>query len=41
MKTIFVTGAAGFIASNTCEKLLKMGYKIIGIDNFCDFYDVS
>jgi len=34
MKTIFVTGAAGFIGSNMCEKLLGLGYKVIGVDNF-------
>ena len=31
---ILVTGAAGFIASNTIELLLKEGHKVIGIDNF-------
>lgn len=41
MSTIFITGAAGFIASSTSEILLKKGYDIVGIDNFCDFYDVS
>lgn len=41
MSTIFITGAAGFIASSTSEILLKKGYDIVGVDNFCDFYDVS
>lgn len=41
MSKIFITGAAGFIASNTCEALLKKGYDIVGIDNFCNFYDIS
>ena len=28
-----VLGAAGFIGSNLCEKLLSMGHKVVGIDN--------
>jgi len=39
MKSILVTGCAGFIGSHVSEKLLKMGYKVIGIDNFSKFYD--
>jgi UDP-glucuronate 4-epimerase len=35
---ILVTGAAGFIGSNTCEHLIDLGNSIIGIDNFDDFY---
>lgn len=34
MKTVLVTGAAGFIGSHTAEKLLEKGYDVIGIDNF-------
>lgn len=34
-----VTGAAGFIGSSLSERLVKEGNKVIGIDNFCDFYD--
>lgn len=33
-KTVLVTGALGFIASNLSEKLLNKGYKVVGIDNF-------
>ncbi len=33
---ILVTGAAGFIGSNLCEKLVKE-HHVIGLDNFCDF----
>ena len=42
-KTIFVTGAAGFIGSNLVLKLLETvsPVKIVGIDNLNDYYDVS
>ncbi len=33
-----VTGAAGFIASQLCRKLLLKGHKVLGIDSFTDFY---
>ncbi len=38
MNTILVTGAAGFIGSNLCEKLVNDGFQVIGIDNFDTFY---
>ena len=42
-KTIFVTGAAGFIGSNLVLKLLETAspVKIVGIDNMNDYYDMS
>ena len=33
MKTILITGGAGFIGSNLCEKLLNDNHKIICLDN--------
>ena len=39
--TIVVTGAAGFIGSHAAEALLERGFRVVGIDNFCDFYDRS
>jgi len=39
MKTILVTGGAGFIGSHLCERLLRDGCHVIGVDNFDNFYD--
>lgn len=39
-KTIFVTGIAGFIGARVAEMLLEQGYKVVGIDNLNDYYDV-
>ncbi len=36
--SVVVTGAAGFIGSHLCDRLLLDGYKVAGIDNFDDFY---
>lgn len=33
MKTVLVTGAAGFIGSHLSEHLLTKGYRVLGIDN--------
>jgi len=38
MKSL-VTGAAGFIGSHLCERLLAENWTVIGVDNFDDFYD--
>jgi UDP-glucuronate 4-epimerase len=35
---ILVTGAAGFIGSTLCEALLARGERVVGIDNFHDYY---
>ncbi len=37
--TVLITGAAGFIGSHLCERLLDEGLSVVGIDNFDDFYD--
>lgn len=36
---IIVTGCAGFIGYNLCEKLMSQKHHVIGIDNFNNFYD--
>lgn len=38
---VLVTGAAGFIGSHTAERLKKLGYEVIGIDNFSPYYDLG
>jgi len=39
MKVILITGAAGFIGSHLTDRLLSEGYKVIGVDNFNNYYD--
>ena len=39
MAKILVTGAAGFIGYNTCERLLARGDEVVGLDNVNDYYD--
>jgi len=41
MKTYVVTGGAGFIGSHLAQKLINEGNKVISIDNFNDYYDLS
>lgn len=41
IKTYIITGAAGFIGSYLSKKLLEQGYKVIGIDNINNYYDVN
>jgi nucleoside-diphosphate-sugar epimerase len=36
--TSLVTGAAGFIGSHLCERLLREGHRVIGVDAFTDYY---
>ena len=41
-KTIFITGASGFIGSNLAKRILttEPDTKVIGLDNMNDYYDV-
>ncbi len=38
---VLVTGAAGFIGSHLCKRLLDRGDQVLGLDNLNDYYDVS
>jgi UDP-glucuronate 4-epimerase len=40
-KTVLVTGAAGFIGFHLSRLLCNTGYKVVGIDNLNEYYDVS
>src|SRR6476646_9008557 len=33
-RTVLVTGAAGFVGSHLTDRLLELGNRVIGIDNF-------
>ena len=37
-KVVLVTGHAGFIGSRLTRKLLDLGYRVVGVDNYNDFY---
>ena len=41
-KTVFITGASGFIGSNLAKRILTTGpdIKVVGLDNMNDYYDV-
>lgn len=42
-KSILVTGAAGFIGSNLCKRLMKNyeNINLVGLDSITDYYDVN
>src|SRR5690606_40345557 len=32
-KNVLITGAAGFLGSHLCDKFIREGYRVIGMDN--------
>jgi len=38
-RTILITGAAGFIGSHVVDRLVARGDRVVGLDNFNDYYD--
>lgn len=41
MGVVLVTGAAGFIGSHICLRLLERGEQVVGLDNLNDYYSVA
>jgi UDP-glucuronate 4-epimerase len=37
--TLLVTGAAGFIGYHLCDRLLREGCRVVGVDDLNDYYD--
>ena len=40
MKTVLVTGSAGFIGYHLCSHLIDEGFRVVGFDGLTDYYDV-
>jgi len=40
-ESVLVTGAAGFIGYFLSKRLLREGFRVVGIDNLNDYYDVQ
>lgn len=40
-RTALVTGSAGFIGYHLCARLLADGFRVVGLDGFTDYYDVT
>ena len=38
---ILITGFAGFIGFHAVQEFLRRGWDVVGIDNFCDYYNVQ
>ena len=39
MKTVLVTGSAGFIGFHTAKRWLEEGWRVVGLDAFTEYYD--
>ena len=38
---ILITGFAGFIGFHATREFLRRGWDVVGIDNFCDYYNIK
>ena len=41
MRTVFITGTAGFIGFHLAQLLLDEGFRVVGFDAMTDYYDVA
>ncbi|WP_417480541.1 NAD-dependent epimerase/dehydratase family protein [Maricaulis maris] len=41
MRTALVTGSSGFIGFHLCQRLLDDGFRVVGVDNLSEYYDVE
>ncbi|MEL7199431.1 MAG: SDR family NAD(P)-dependent oxidoreductase [Pseudomonadota bacterium] len=41
MRTVLITGAAGFIGYHLADLLLSEGYRVVGFDGMTDYYEVA
>ena len=41
MRTVFITGTAGFIGFHLAQLLLDEGFRVVGYDGMTDYYDVQ
>ena len=41
MRTVLITGSAGFIGFHLAQLLLGEGYRVVGYDGLTDYYDVA
>lgn len=41
MNSCIVTGCAGFIGSHLCDRLIRNGYKVFGVDSFTAYYPIE
>ena len=39
LRTVLVTGAAGFVGAAVTEALLRRGERVVGLDNLNAYYD--
>ncbi|GGE79977.1 NAD-dependent epimerase [Stappia taiwanensis] len=39
MRTVLVTGSAGFIGFHVCQRLLADGWRVVGLDSVSPYYD--
>lgn len=41
VKTVLITGVAGFIGMHTAQRCLEKGYRVVGLDNLNNYYAIS